>query len=135
MARAGLPAPPNLAYAPVDFDTDRLDERLSDAGVDLRAPAFFSWLGVTPFLEEAAIDDVLRVIAGSAPGSEVVFTFAPLGDTPSAAAAMAAAVGECFDLTSRRHSSTPSCAAWDSPRCSSSRQMKRPRGILRTAQG
>ena len=96
VARAGLPAPPNLAYVPVDFDTDRLDERLSGAGVDLRAPAFFSWLGVTPYLEEAAIDDVLRVIAGSAPGSEVVFTFAPLGDTPSAAAAMAAALGEEF---------------------------------------
>ena len=57
---------------------------------------FFSWLGVTPYLEEAAIDDVLRVIVGGAPGTEVVFTFAPVGDTPSAAAAMAAALGEVF---------------------------------------
>jgi methyltransferase (TIGR00027 family) len=96
VARAGLQAPANVVYVPVDFETEPLDECLRGAGVDLRAPVFFSWLGVTPYLEEAAIDDVLRVVAGCAPGSEVVFTFAPAGDTPSAVAAMAAALGEVF---------------------------------------
>lgn len=96
VARAGLRAPANLAYVPVDFETEPLDGCLRGAGVDLREPVFFSWLGVTPYLDEPAIDDVLRVIAGGASGTEVVFTFAPAGDTPSAAAAMAAAVGEVF---------------------------------------
>src|SRR5262249_2016793 len=58
---------------------------------------FFSWLGVTPYLNEAAIDDVLRVIAALPAGTEIALTFAPAGDgTPSRAETMAAAVGEVF---------------------------------------
>ncbi len=69
VARAGLAAPPNLVFVPVDFETEPLGQCLSGAGVDLRAPVFFSWLGVTPYLDEAAIDDVLRVVAGGPPGT------------------------------------------------------------------
>ena len=112
VARAGLAAPPNLVFVPVDFETEPLGQCLSGAGVDLRAPVFFSWLGVTPYLDEAAIDDVLRVVVGGAPGTEVVFTFAPVGDTPSAVAAMAAALGEVFRIllhagTTRRQAAWP----------------------------
>ena len=96
LARAGLARPPNLTFVPVDFETEPLGERLREAGVDPRQPTFLSWLGVTPYLDESAIDDVLRVIVTGAPGTEVVFTFAPLGDTPSAVAAMAAVLGEVF---------------------------------------
>ena len=81
---------------PVDFQTEPLAERLRQAGIDFDRAAFYSWLGVTPYLEAFAIDDVLRVIASGGRGTEVVLSFAPAGDTPTAVAAMAAAVGEEF---------------------------------------
>ena len=96
LGRAGLEPPSNLTFVPVDFETEALGERLRGAGVDPGRPVFFSWLGVKPYLEEPAIDDVLRVMARGAAGTEVVLTFAPLGDTPSAVATLAAAVGETF---------------------------------------
>jgi methyltransferase (TIGR00027 family) len=96
LARAGLPSPANLVFVPVDFATDVLADRLRAAGVDPGRPAFFSWLGVMPYLDEPAIDDVLRVIASGASGTEVVLTFAPLRDTPSRVAEIAAAMGEAF---------------------------------------
>ncbi len=97
LARAGFGHPSNLTFVPVNFETEKLDARLVDAGLDPRRPAFFSWLGVTPYLNEAAIDDVLRVIAALPAGTELVLTFAPRGDaTPSPVEAMAAALGEVF---------------------------------------
>jgi O-methyltransferase involved in polyketide biosynthesis len=58
-------------------------------------PTFFSWLGVTMYLNEDAIDAVLRTVAAFPPGSEIVLTFAPPErDSPSALAARAARLGE-----------------------------------------
>lgn len=96
LARAGLAPPSNLMLVPVNFELDPLAERLRAGGVDPRKPVFYSWLGVTPYLDEPAIDDVLRVMATGVAGTEVVLTFAPLHDTPSAVATMAAALGETF---------------------------------------
>lgn len=96
--RAGLASPPNLRLVPVDFEVEALDARLTDAGLDRTRPVFFSWLGVMPYLHEPAIDDVLRVIAQGAAGTEVVLSFAPADDGggPSRVEQMAAAVGEQF---------------------------------------
>jgi len=41
----------------------------------MTAPTFFSWLGVTMYLQEEAIDAVLRTIAGFPAQSEIVLTF------------------------------------------------------------
>jgi O-methyltransferase involved in polyketide biosynthesis len=38
-------------------------------------PTFFSWLGVTVYLKEAAIDAALKSMATYPSGSEVVLTF------------------------------------------------------------
>jgi methyltransferase (TIGR00027 family) len=97
--RAGLVSPANLTFVPIDFEVEALDARLAESGVDRAQPVFYSWLGVTPYLNEAAIDQVLGVIAGGPPGTEVVLTFAPVdGATQETAmvAQMAAAVGEMF---------------------------------------
>lgn len=97
LARAGLGHPPNLALVPVNFETEALAARLADAGLDRERPVFFSWLGVTPYLNEAAIDEVLRVIAALPAGTELALTFAAAGDdTTSRVAARAAALGEMF---------------------------------------
>jgi methyltransferase (TIGR00027 family) len=102
LAGAGIEIPANVTLAPVDFETTSLQQTLEANGVDLSTPVFFSWLGVTMYLTETAVDAVLRTVAGLARGSEIVFTFSQPraaddepadGYTPSLAQA-AAAMGE-----------------------------------------
>ena len=45
------------------------------SGIKLDQPTFFSWLGVTQYIDRAATDATLGFIAGQPRGSEVVFTF------------------------------------------------------------
>src|SRR6201996_3447409 len=53
LARAGIAVPDGLAFAPVDFEEGgTLAEALAAAGFDRKAPACFSWLGVTIYLTE-----------------------------------------------------------------------------------
>jgi methyltransferase (TIGR00027 family) len=61
-------------FAPVDFERDALDERLTAAGFDWRASAFFMWLGVVPYLTREAARATLTMIA-RAPGAEVTFDY------------------------------------------------------------
>lgn len=76
-AAVGLPEPDRVTYLPVDLELDTLASRLADAGFDRSTPAFFSWLGVAMYLQEPAVEATLRTVAGSAPGSEIVLTYAP----------------------------------------------------------
>jgi methyltransferase (TIGR00027 family) len=48
LVAAGIPSPPNLSWAPVDFERATLLEGLTVAGLDSTRPSFFSWLGVVP---------------------------------------------------------------------------------------
>ena len=65
--------PPNLAFVPVDFETERLDEVLRGSRFDAGQPAFFSWLGTTYYLTQDAIRETLGCIAAvAAPGSRLV---------------------------------------------------------------
>lgn len=68
--------PPGVRFVPVDFSVDRLDARLAEAGLDPAVPAFFSWLGVVPYLTEAAIGSTLSIIAARQGGSELVLDYA-----------------------------------------------------------
>ncbi len=71
-----IAVPSNVVFAAVDFETESLDDALARHEVRLDEPVFFSWLGVTMYLREAAIDEVLRTVARFAAGTEIVFTFA-----------------------------------------------------------
>lgn len=74
--KANGSVPDNLTFVPVNFEVDRLDEELANAGFDSQQPAFFSWLGVTYYLTQEAIRDTLERIAEmSASGSRIVFDF------------------------------------------------------------
>ncbi len=84
LARAGLEPPPNATLAPVDLGRESLLDGCARHGVSLEEPAFFSWLGVTMYLPEAAIDSVLRSVARFPPGSELVLTFLQRADEPGA---------------------------------------------------
>jgi len=76
LAEAGIsvPEPPALTYVPIDFETQLLESELERAGVDRAAPAFFSWLGVTPYLTLDKIMATFRFIA-SFPSAGVVFDY------------------------------------------------------------
>src|SRR5215472_1854291 len=71
---AELAPPPWLTFVPVDFERDDLQQKLSSAGFECTSVAFFTWLGVVPYLTRDAIDHTLRYIA-SIPNSEVVFDY------------------------------------------------------------
>jgi methyltransferase (TIGR00027 family) len=70
-----LATPPNLAFVPVDFESDSLVESLCQSGYRPGAPGFFSWLAVTQYLTREAIFDTLRMVASMAPGSEIIFEY------------------------------------------------------------
>ena len=76
LEEAGILVPDDLVFAPVDFECGTLADGLREAGFDPRVRTFFSWLGVVPYLEIESIVATLRVVAATAPGSEVVFDYA-----------------------------------------------------------
>ena len=64
----------------MDLEELLLGERLIEFDFDLRAPSFFSVLGVTQYLGHHAIDALLRFASSMKRGSEIVFSFAPPTD-------------------------------------------------------
>jgi methyltransferase (TIGR00027 family) len=76
LAELGIEAPPTLRYVSIDFERETLTARLDAGGVDRKAKAFFSWLGVTQYLTPDAVLKTLREIASaSVAGSGIVATF------------------------------------------------------------
>ena len=73
---AGIAIPAALTFVPVDFERETLAEGLGQSGFDLSAAAFFSWLGVTPYLTREACMSTLSFVAKMPAGSGVVFDFA-----------------------------------------------------------
>ncbi|MFO1116807.1 MAG: SAM-dependent methyltransferase [Beijerinckiaceae bacterium] len=74
LAAMGQRLPESLTFAPVDFERDSFLERLATVGFDMERPAFFVWLGVTPYLTREATLASLAAI-GSIPGGEVAFDY------------------------------------------------------------
>jgi methyltransferase (TIGR00027 family) len=74
LAEAELALPPWLVFVPVDFERNDLGEGLARAGFQQNSPAFFSWLGVVPYLTQEAIISTLDYMA-SIQNSEVVFDY------------------------------------------------------------
>jgi methyltransferase (TIGR00027 family) len=74
LAEAQLALPSWLVFVPVDFERDDLGKSLVGAGFEQDAPAFFTWLGVVPYLTQEAIASALDYIA-SIRNSEVVFDY------------------------------------------------------------
>ncbi len=74
IAEAQIELPPWLIFVPVDFERDDLGDRLAAAGFEQNSPAFFTWLGVVPYLRQDAIDRTLDYIS-SIQNSEVVFDY------------------------------------------------------------
>jgi len=63
VSHARLKSQGSLVYVPVNFEREQLAERLIANGFQRGAPAFFSWLGVTMYLTQDAIQETLRFVA------------------------------------------------------------------------
>ena len=74
LAEVQLTLPPWLKFVPVDFELNDLGEMLVGAGFQQNSPAFFTWLGVVPYLTRDAIGSTLDYMA-SIQSSEVVFDY------------------------------------------------------------
>jgi len=111
LAAAAIAVPERLSFVPVDFEArEKLSERLEAAGFKPAERSFFSWLGVVPYLTEAAIFSTLGYMAQLPGGAEVVFDYVNPATSVSAAAgrtahqalaARVAAIGERFSELSR----------------------------------
>ena len=74
MDDAQIALPPWLILVPVDFEQDDVGEKLVAAGFQKNSPAFFTWLGVVPYLTQDAIGRTLNYMA-SIQNLEVVFDY------------------------------------------------------------
>lgn len=85
LAEAGVRPADSLRHVAVDFEKDSLGERLAASGFDGHRPAFFSWLGVSYYLNRDSVLDVFRFVARLPAPSQLVFDFvmadAELNDT------------------------------------------------------
>jgi len=76
LAEIGISLPKSHFFLPVDFEQESLAEALSKSSFSADVPTFFSWLGVTVYIEKNAVLQTLREIASCAEkGSEIVFTY------------------------------------------------------------
>jgi methyltransferase (TIGR00027 family) len=94
LSKAGHRDPDNLIFASADFTRETLDEVLARHHVGVDRPACFSWLGVTMYLEVAAVEASLRAMSAFAPGSEVILTFRQPPGEDAASTAMTAQLAE-----------------------------------------
>jgi methyltransferase (TIGR00027 family) len=90
---AGIEIPASLTFVPIDFERQSLVEELRRVGLTPGGPAWFSWLGVTPYLERDTILATFRDIAAMAgPGGGVAFDYGTRPPTLSVTERVALAV-------------------------------------------
>jgi methyltransferase (TIGR00027 family) len=92
----GITVPESVTYAPVNFERQTVDEGLRLAGFQSHAAAFFSWLGVTPYLKPETVLATFRRIIGMSSGNGVAFDYAVPRSTLGLLGRMA------FDALARR---------------------------------
>jgi len=74
---AKIPIPETLIFAPIDFENQVLADQLREAGFRTGEPSFFSWLGVTMYLNRKTMMTTMKYISLSTPsGSEIIFDYA-----------------------------------------------------------
>ncbi|MEU9845264.1 class I SAM-dependent methyltransferase [Actinomadura sp. NPDC048032] len=99
--RAAALSPPagKIAFVPVDFTADRLDDSLDAAGHRTDRPTTWIWEGVVPYLTRAEAAATLRALAkASAPGSRLVVHY----QAPSLVASLGRPVARAMRRLSRQ---------------------------------
>jgi len=67
--------PSRVVSVPIDFNRDKLPDRLAAAGFDKSKVTIVVWEGVTNYLTESAVRSVLAWAGTLAPGSRLAFTY------------------------------------------------------------
>jgi len=75
----GVGEPANVRFVPVDFEQHDPAVELVRAGWRRDRPTFFSWLGVTMYLTDAATFATLELVASCPRGSAVAFQYSVTG--------------------------------------------------------
>lgn len=76
LAAMGLTLPSSLHFIPVDFSREDLAGALAGSCYNAEVPSFFSWLGVTYYLERRDIFNLLLGLGRTAaPGSMIAFDY------------------------------------------------------------
>jgi methyltransferase (TIGR00027 family) len=75
LAEAQIAEPQHVSYVAHDFEGGSMTAALKAAGLDPDRAAFVLWLGVTPYLTEAAVFATLGELARWPGGTEVVFDY------------------------------------------------------------
>ncbi len=79
LAAMGVLLPASLHFVAVDFSQEDLSHALSRSCYDSGMPAFFSWLGVSYYLEREDLFKMLRSLSETAaPGSQIAFDYMDL---------------------------------------------------------
>ena len=73
---SGVVVPESLHFVAVDFETQKLSERLEEAGLGANVPTVFAMLGVVVYLTSDAFGETLKYIAGFPEGSGAIFDYA-----------------------------------------------------------
>ena len=95
LADAGIPIPESLRFVSIDFERQSLAKALAGSPFDRAEQTFFTWLGVVPYLAEAAVWSTLDFIASLPGRTHVVFDYSnPPASLPSVARIMHEAVAE-----------------------------------------
>jgi methyltransferase (TIGR00027 family) len=76
LTEAAIEIPESLTLVPLDFEHKTLAEGLAEAGFAASSPAFFSWLGVVPYLTLDAFRSTLAAIGQLPAGTAVSFDYA-----------------------------------------------------------
>jgi len=96
LAQVGIPVPSSMTFAPVDFERETFDAGLRRVGFRESAPTFFSWLGVTMYLDNEIVYSTFRAIREMNAANGVAFDYAVPRETLSLVGRLA------LDAVSRR---------------------------------
>jgi methyltransferase (TIGR00027 family) len=83
LTEAAIPVPSEVTFVPFDFEGQGLDLALKKAGLRLADPAFFSFLGVSPYLANDVVMAIFALIHSLCPDNAVVFDYAAPRETLS----------------------------------------------------
>ncbi|TFH24222.1 MAG: SAM-dependent methyltransferase [Myxococcales bacterium] len=84
LSSIGVDLPGNVEFVGVDFERETVADGLMQSSYQPNSPAFFSWLGTTPYLSNSATLGTLASIAQlAAPRTEVVFDYLVADETLS----------------------------------------------------
>lgn len=75
LSAGGISLPQSLTFVPVNFEQQSLAQGLENSGFNAGNPAFFSWLGVTPYLSCETVLETLRWVISICPRNGIVFDY------------------------------------------------------------